>query len=65
MMNKKTYKKPELQWDVFTAKLMQLTESQTEMSEDPAEEPAMTHQRDKDLMLQTAEKDTDLWGNLW
>ena len=60
MKGKKTYHSPEQWEEAVGVLLMTLPDSQGEITDDPATEPAMSPGRDD-----KAEAGDGFWGNLW
>ena len=66
-MKKEKYTHPALRAFAFSAQLMQLPDSQTEtdISEEPATEPALAPGRDDLPARAGTDEDVANWGNLW
>lgn len=64
-MDKRTYRSPELQWNSLRVEPMLLNESGTEITDDPATEPALAHGRNELEEEQDMMTADDVWGNLW
>lgn len=62
MNSKKYYYSPRLRVDALGMLLMQQPQSQTDITDDPATEPAMAPERGEDLVPECEET---VWGKLW
>lgn len=64
MKRKRMYHSPEQWEETVGVLLMNLPQSQGEISDDPATEPAMAPGRD-DVSSGETEVEESIWGNLW